>query len=112
MGNQHVGKQNLSIGHNCDRTATVQHEFLHALGFFHEQSRSDRDDYVSIIWDRITPGTFLYFFLFMAALVSYGGSQARGPIRATGASLLHSHSNARSESHLPPTPQLMATLDL
>uniref|UniRef100_A0A4X1VLS0 Meprin A subunit n=1 Tax=Sus scrofa TaxID=9823 RepID=A0A4X1VLS0_PIG len=56
VGNQHVGKQNLSIGHNCDRTATVQHEFLHALGFFHEQSRSDRDDYVSIIWDRITPG--------------------------------------------------------
>ncbi|XP_027431012.1 meprin A subunit beta isoform X1 [Zalophus californianus] len=56
VGNRHVGKQELSIGENCDRIATVQHEFLHALGFWHEQSRSDRDDYVSIMWDRILSG--------------------------------------------------------
>ncbi|XP_069906450.1 meprin A subunit beta isoform X4 [Oryctolagus cuniculus] len=56
VGNRHVGRQELSIGANCDRIATVQHEFLHALGFWHEQSRSDRDDYVSIIWDRILSG--------------------------------------------------------
>ncbi|TKS74150.1 Meprin A subunit beta [Collichthys lucidus] len=54
--NQHVGKQRLSIGKNCDRLGTVEHEFLHALGFWHEQSRADRDDYVSIMWDRIKPG--------------------------------------------------------
>ncbi|XP_075825350.1 meprin A subunit beta-like isoform X1 [Microtus pennsylvanicus] len=56
VGNRHVGKQELSIGENCDRIATVQHEFLHALGFWHEQSRSDRDDYVTIVWDRILSG--------------------------------------------------------
>nr|XP_044630474.1 meprin A subunit beta isoform X2 [Equus asinus] len=56
VGNRRVGRQELSIGENCDRIATVQHEFLHALGFWHEQSRSDRDDYVSIIWDRILSG--------------------------------------------------------
>ncbi|XP_053427816.1 meprin A subunit beta [Nycticebus coucang] len=56
VGNRHVGRQELSIGANCDRIATVQHEFLHALGFWHEQSRSDRDDYVSIMWDRIQSG--------------------------------------------------------
>ncbi|XP_023097627.2 meprin A subunit beta [Felis catus] len=56
VGNMHVGKQELSIGENCDRIATVQHEFLHALGFWHEQSRSDRDDYVMIMWDRILSG--------------------------------------------------------
>ena len=38
-------------------------------------------------------------------------SQARGPIRAVAAGLCHSHSNARSESRLQPTPQLMATPD-
>ncbi|KAM9478596.1 LOW QUALITY PROTEIN: meprin A subunit beta [Salvelinus alpinus] len=51
VGNRQVGKQKLSIGRNCDRLATVEHEFLHALGFWHEQSRADRD--VNIIWDRI-----------------------------------------------------------
>lgn len=56
VGNQHVGKQRLSIGKNCDRLGTVEHEFLHALGFWHEQSRADRDDYVNIMWDRIEPG--------------------------------------------------------
>ncbi|AWP11510.1 putative meprin A subunit beta-like [Scophthalmus maximus] len=56
VGNQHEGKQRLSIGNNCDRLGTVEHEFLHALGFWHEQSRADRDDYVTIMWDRIEPG--------------------------------------------------------
>lgn len=56
VGNRLVGKQRLSIGTNCDRIATIEHEFLHALGFWHEQSRSDRDDYVTIMWDRISAG--------------------------------------------------------
>ncbi|XP_036437514.1 meprin A subunit beta [Colossoma macropomum] len=56
VGNRQVGKQRLSIGQNCDRLATVEHEFLHALGFWHEQSRADRDDYVNIIWGQIEEG--------------------------------------------------------
>ncbi|XP_057880763.1 meprin A subunit beta [Melospiza georgiana] len=56
VGNLQMGLQQLSIGANCDRIGTVQHEFLHALGFWHEQSRSDRDDYVTIVWDRIQSG--------------------------------------------------------
>ncbi|KAI5104702.1 meprin A subunit beta isoform X1 [Silurus meridionalis] len=56
VGNQRKGKQVLSIGAGCDRIATIEHEFLHALGFWHEQSRADRDDYVTIMWDRIEQG--------------------------------------------------------
>ncbi|XP_069778662.1 meprin A subunit beta-like [Narcine bancroftii] len=56
VGNQHVGRQELSIGERCERIATIEHEFLHALGFWHEQSRPDRDDYVRIMWDRIENG--------------------------------------------------------
>ncbi|KAM9339530.1 meprin A subunit alpha [Symphorus nematophorus] len=48
--------QNVSIGARCDTKAIVQHELLHALGFYHEQSRSDRDDYVKIWWDQIEEG--------------------------------------------------------
>ena len=32
---------------------TIQHEFLHALGVYHEQSRADRDDYIIVNWDNI-----------------------------------------------------------
>ncbi|XP_072552083.1 meprin A subunit alpha [Salminus brasiliensis] len=48
--------QNISIGEGCDTKAIVEHELLHALGFYHEQSRSDRDDYVTIWWDQIISG--------------------------------------------------------
>ena len=63
---------------------------------------------------RAWPGFWFFFGLFAiswAASVAYGGSQARGLIRATAAGLPHSHSNARSEPHLQPTPQLMAMPD-
>jgi len=43
--------------------------------------------------------------------VAYGGSQARGLTGAIAAGLRHSHSNARAETHLQPTPQLTATPD-
>ncbi|XP_038553965.1 meprin A subunit beta-like [Micropterus salmoides] len=56
VGNQRMGRQQLSIGEHCDSLGTVEHEFLHALGFWHEQSRADRDDYVNIMWDHIEPG--------------------------------------------------------
>merc|ERR550519_2503147 len=38
---------------SCVYHSTVQHEFLHAAGIWHEQSRQDRDDYIDILWDNI-----------------------------------------------------------
>ena len=55
----------------------------------------------------------LFFFLFRATPTAYGGSQARGEIRAIASGLCHSHShsNIRSELHLRPTLQFLAMPD-
>ena len=49
------------------------------------------------------------FCLFWTASAAYGGSQARGWIRAAAAGLRCSHQDAGSQLRLRPTPQLMAT---
>ena len=48
---------------------------------------------------------------FRATPAACRGSQARGLIRGVVAGLCHSHSNARSQPHLWPTPQLTAMPD-
>lgn len=40
----------------CVFHQVVQHELLHALGFNHEQTRSDRDNHVRILLQNVIPG--------------------------------------------------------
>uniref|UniRef100_M3ZWQ3 Metalloendopeptidase n=1 Tax=Xiphophorus maculatus TaxID=8083 RepID=M3ZWQ3_XIPMA len=48
--------QELSIDAGCDHIAIVEHVILHALGFYHEEIRHDRDDYVQINFDNVIAG--------------------------------------------------------
>ncbi|KAJ0016361.1 hypothetical protein NQD34_014651 [Periophthalmus magnuspinnatus] len=56
------GRQVLSLNRGgCVYAGIVEHEFNHALGFQHEQTRSDRDQYVRINWANMDP-TMAYNF--------------------------------------------------
>lgn len=47
------GKQNIILAPRCKK-GSMMHEILHALGFWHEQSRADRDNYIKVMWQNIT----------------------------------------------------------
>ncbi|KAM4602454.1 high choriolytic enzyme 1-like [Polymixia lowei] len=57
------GRQVLSINRQgCLFHGIIQHEIIHALGFQHEQTRSDRDRYVRINWENINPQMAYNFY--------------------------------------------------
>uniref|UniRef100_A0A3B3X1W1 Metalloendopeptidase n=1 Tax=Poecilia mexicana TaxID=48701 RepID=A0A3B3X1W1_9TELE len=60
VGRRGNGPQAISIGKNCDKFGIVVHELGHVIGFWHEHTRPDRDDHVTIIRDNIQPGETHY----------------------------------------------------
>jgi hypothetical protein len=58
------GAQELSLeSPGCMYPVSVAHELMHSLGFWHEQSRFDRDEYIQIKWDNIMPGILVLKYL-------------------------------------------------
>ncbi|XP_063541150.1 low choriolytic enzyme-like [Cydia strobilella] len=53
-GRQEVNLQNPGC---VSKKGTVLHELLHAVGFMHEQSRPERDDYVDVRYQNIKSGS-------------------------------------------------------
>ncbi|XP_055381184.1 dorsal-ventral patterning protein tolloid isoform X2 [Condylostylus longicornis] len=48
VGKRGNGRQAISIGTNCDKFGIVVHELGHVIGFWHEHTRIDRDQYIQI----------------------------------------------------------------
>lgn len=55
-GVQRLNLQSYEPGSGCFRKGTIIHEFIHAMGFYHMQSATERDDFVDIVWENIQPG--------------------------------------------------------
>ena len=48
--------RNFTDGRTCYKEKIIIHEFIHAIGFPHEQNRPDRDSYVKINWENVKGG--------------------------------------------------------
>lgn len=47
------GEQILNMGPGCEYVGLVLHEFGHAIGYFHEHNRPDRDNVIQVLWDNV-----------------------------------------------------------
>lgn len=50
------GRQSISLGDGCLHKSVVVHEIGHVIGFWHEQNRPDRDNYVTVYDENILDG--------------------------------------------------------
>jgi len=105
------GPQNLNMNFNCWSPGGILiHELMHALGFLHEQSRPDRDQYVHIRWNNIINGEEDNFYKYPLSvtnghpydydsLMHYGsndfgiGNPSKQTIQAIGGNLFENMAN-------------------
>ncbi|XP_055349918.1 hatching enzyme 1.2-like isoform X2 [Paramacrobiotus metropolitanus] len=76
----HTGKQNgrqyLSLQMpECRPVGIIHHELMHTVGFYHEQSRTDRDQYVQINWDNIAESDRSQFLKYSAEEITAFGEE-------------------------------------
>ena len=92
------GQQWLTLSQSgCYSKSTIQHEFIHAMGFDHVQSRPDRNQYVTIHYDNIKGGEGnLNFELLSDSWLTFG--VANDP-----KSFMHYHWNAFAKDYSKPT---------
>ncbi|XP_069016518.1 zinc metalloproteinase nas-4 [Embiotoca jacksoni] len=85
------GKQPMFIGPSCT-VGNIIHEILHAVGFHHEHTRTDREQYITVLSHNIMPGMEKNF-------AKHGGETFNLPYDIT--SILHYGSGFFSSNGFP-----------
>ena len=65
----------VSLGTGCVYTGIVIHELMHATGFWHEQSRADRDQHITINWNNIQSGMEFNFLKYDLNKIDHLGAK-------------------------------------
>lgn len=69
------GHQKIMLSSGCG-PKEIAHEIMHSLGFLHEQNRTDRDNYVDVLWDNINPKFKMNFEKFSSKMMIVSGLSA------------------------------------
>ncbi|KAG8580056.1 hypothetical protein GDO81_007109 [Engystomops pustulosus] len=70
-----MGQQVLSLANtSCMVYGVIQHEAMHNLGFFHEHTRIDRDNYINILWENIAKDISRNIITLSPSLQGYKGT--------------------------------------
>ena len=72
VGRIERGGQRLVVGPQC-KLGNIIHEIGHAIGFFHEMSRPDRDEFVKIISKNILPNRHRNFLKYSNSIIDSRG---------------------------------------
>ena len=96
------GVQRLNLGTNCTRGNAI-HEIGHAIGLFHEQSRTDRNNFVIVNTNCIQPGRQSNFNMFGTEGLNLGAYDTR--------SIMHYGSTAFLDTSKPGCTATITRLD-
>ncbi|KAL6729096.1 hypothetical protein Aduo_000183 [Ancylostoma duodenale] len=101
-------QQDLSLGDGCESVGTAAHEIGHAIGFFHTQSRHDRDNFITFNVQNVKPDWVDQFTKQTTATnENYGIPYDYGSIMHYGA---YSASYNRKPTMVPNDPKYVETL--
>lgn len=92
VGMAGAGRQEVNIANGCG-FGEILHEILHAAGMWHEQSRNDRDEYITVFWENIISGREINFQKEGVAITPVGGYDY--------GSIMHYGPTAFSKNSLP-----------
>lgn len=91
----HEDPQTITLGAGCQFRGTIAHEIMHLLGFFHEHTRQDRDQYITVYEDNILDGMLFTLEALTFGVVIVEDRKKKGGWGATH--LVGFHSSQRIE---------------